>query len=57
MSIKMYKQKIDLYDGESDKRLQELDGEGPEMGVVPAAGFSFDGKLIAMTGFEKKIVP
>jgi len=24
------------------------------MGIVPAAGFSFDGKLIAMTGFEKK---
>ena len=51
----VYKQKIDLYDGESDKRLQELDGgKAPEMGVVPAAGFSFDGKLIAMTGFEKK---
>jgi hypothetical protein len=24
------------------------------MGIVPTAGFSFDGKLIAMTGFEKK---
>jgi len=24
------------------------------MGIVPAAGFSFDGNLIAMTGFEKK---
>src|SRR6185436_15460136 len=51
----VYKQKIDLYDGESDKRLQELDGgKAPEMGIVPAAGFSFDGKLIAMTSFEKK---
>jgi len=51
----VYKQRIDLYDGNSDKRLQELDGgNAPEMGIVPAAGFSFDGKLIAMTGFEKK---
>src|SRR6185369_4769140 len=51
----VYKQKIDLYDGEYDKRLQELDGgKAPEMGIVPAAGFSFDGKLIAMTSFEKK---
>ncbi len=51
----VYKQKIDLYDGKSDKRLRELDGgKAPEMGIVPAAGFSFDGKLIAMTGFEKK---
>jgi len=29
-------------------------GKAPEMGMVPAAGFSFDSKLIAMTGFEKK---
>jgi WD40 repeat protein len=51
----VYKQKIDLYDGTSDKRLRELDGgKAPGMGTVPAAGFSFDGKLIAMTGFEKK---
>ena len=51
----VYKQRIDLYDGRSDKRLRELDGgKAPEMGIVPAAGFSFDGKLIAMTGFEKK---
>ncbi len=51
----VYKQRIDLYDGTSDKRLRELDGgKAPEMGIVPAAGFSFDGKLIAMTGFEKK---
>ncbi|HKO99496.1 MAG TPA: caspase family protein [Pyrinomonadaceae bacterium] len=51
----VYKQRIDIYDGTSDKRLRELDGgKGPEMGIVPAAGFSFDGKLIAMTGFEKK---
>ena len=25
------------------------------MGIIPAAGFSFDGSLIAMTGFEKKV--
>jgi WD40 repeat protein len=51
----VYKQKIDLYDGNSDKRLRELDGgKAPIMGSVPAAGFSFDSKLIAMTGFEKK---
>jgi WD40 repeat protein len=51
----VYKQRIDLYDGMSDKRLRELDGgKAPGMGIVPAAGFSFDGKLIAMTGFEKK---
>jgi len=51
----VYKQRIDLYDGPSDKRLRELDGgKASEMGIVPAAGFSFDGKLVAMTGFEKK---
>jgi len=51
----VYKQKIDLYDGTSDKRLRELDGgKAPIIGIVPAAGFSFNGKLIAMTGFEKK---
>jgi WD40 repeat protein/uncharacterized caspase-like protein len=52
----VYKQKVDLYDGKSDKRLFELDGgNSPQMGIVPAAGFSFDGSLIAMTGFEKKV--
>ncbi len=52
----VYKQKVDLYDGKSDKRLRELDGgNSPKMGIVPAAGFSFDGRLIAMTGFEKKV--
>jgi WD40 repeat protein len=51
----VYKQRIDLYDGTSDKRLRELDGgKASDMGIVPAAGFSFGGKLIAMTGFEKK---
>ncbi|HMH45707.1 MAG TPA: WD40 repeat domain-containing protein, partial [Pyrinomonadaceae bacterium] len=51
----VYKQKIDLYDGPSDKRLRELDGgKASEMGIVPAAGFSFDSKLVALTGFEKK---
>src|SRR5882762_6236756 len=51
----VYKQRIDLYDGMSDKRLRELDGgKAPGMGIVPAAGFSFDGKLIGLTGFEKK---
>ncbi len=51
----VYKQRIDLYDGQTDKRLRELDGgKAQDTGIVPAAGFSFDGKLIAMTGFEKK---
>lgn len=51
----IYKQRMNLYDGQSDKRLRELDGGNAAiMGTVPAAGFSFDGKLIAMTGFEKK---
>ncbi|PWT91217.1 MAG: hypothetical protein C5B55_08505, partial [Blastocatellia bacterium] len=51
----VYKQKIDLFDGNSDKRLRELEGgNASEMGIVPASGFSFDSKLIAMTGFEKK---
>jgi len=51
----VYKQRIDLYDGPSDKRLRELDGgKASEMGIVPAAGFSFDSKLLAMTGYEKK---
>src|SRR5262249_8722798 len=50
-----FKQTIDLYDGQSDKHLRELDGgKSPTTGIVPAAGFSFDSKLIAMTGFEKK---
>ena len=50
-----YKQRVDLHDGQSDKRLHELDGgEAPTMGIVPAAGFSFDGKLVAITGFENK---
>ena len=49
-----YKQRVDLHDGQSDKRLYELDGgKAPDMGIVPAAGFSVDGKLIAITGFEK----
>jgi WD40 repeat protein len=51
----IYKQRIDLYDGKSDKRLRELDGgNAPITGTVPAAGFSFDGKFIAITGFQKK---
>ena len=50
-----YKQRVDLYVGQSDKRLYELDGgKAPDMGIVPAAGFSFDSKLIAITGFEKE---
>ncbi|HEY9502662.1 MAG TPA: WD40 repeat domain-containing protein, partial [Pyrinomonadaceae bacterium] len=50
-----YKQRVDLHDGQSDKRLYELDGgKAPDMGIVPAAGFSVDGKLIAITGFEKE---
>src|ERR1043166_6198412 len=36
----VYKQRIDLYDGPSDKRLRELDGgKAPETGIVPAAGY------------------
>src|SRR5258708_38778198 len=51
----VYTQRIDLYDGQSDKRLRELDGgKAPVIGIVPAAGFSFDSKLIGITGFEKK---
>jgi len=51
----VYKQRVDLYDGASDKRLRELDGgKASDMGIIPAAGFSFDSKLIAMTGYEKK---
>jgi WD40 repeat protein len=51
----VFKQRINLYDGKSDKRLRVLDGgKAPEMGIVPAAGFSFGGNLVAMTGFEKK---
>jgi WD40 repeat protein len=50
-----YKQRVDLHDGQSDKRLFELDGgKAPDMGIVPATGFSFDGKLVAITGFEKE---
>jgi WD40 repeat protein len=49
------KQKINLYDGNSDKRLRELDGgKGPDVGIIPVAGFSFNGNLIAITGFENK---
>jgi WD40 repeat protein len=51
----LYKQKIDLYDGKSDKHLRELDGgKAQTTGNVPAAGFSFDGRLIALTGYENK---
>ncbi len=51
----VYKQRVDLHDGQSDKRLHELDGgKAPTMGIVPTAGFSYDGKLIAITGFEKE---
>lgn len=51
----VYKQKVKLYDGKSDRQLRELDGgKAPDIGIVPAVGFSFDGDLVAMTGFEKK---
>ena len=50
-----YKQRIKLYDGKTDKQLRELDGgKATALGIAPAAGFSSDGSLIAMTGFEKK---
>ncbi len=51
----VYKQRVNLYDGSSDKQLRELDGgKAPNMGIIPASGFSFDGKLVAITGFDKK---
>jgi WD40 repeat protein len=47
-------QDVTLHEGKSDKKLRELKGgKAPVAGVVPVVGFSFDGKLIAMTGFEK----
>ena len=52
---KMYDQKVQLYDGKSGRKLRDLSGgKAPDVGVVPAVGFSLDGKLLAMTGFEKK---
>jgi WD40 repeat protein len=51
---KVYDQEVRLYEGKSEKKPRELSGgKAPDVGVVPAIGFSFDSKLVAMTGFEK----
>ena len=51
---KIYNQEVRLYDGKSEKQLRELSGgKAPNIGLVPAIGFSVDGNLVAMTGFEK----
>jgi WD40 repeat protein/uncharacterized caspase-like protein len=52
---KIYDQKVQLLDGKSGAKLRELNGgKASDVGIVPAVGFSFDGGLVAMTGFEKK---
>jgi len=52
---KIYDQKVDIFDGKSSRKLRELEGgKASEVGIVPAIGFSFDGNLAAMTGFDNK---
>src|SRR5262249_20254363 len=52
---KVLDQEVTLYDGKTNKKLRELSGgKAPVSGIAPVTGFSFDGKLIAITGFEKK---
>ena len=52
---KIYDQKVMIFDGKSGKKLRELNGgKATDVGIVPAFGFSFDGKLTAMTGFDDK---
>jgi len=52
---KIQDQEVTLHEGKSDRKLRELKGgKAPFAGVAPVVGFSFDGKLIAMTGFEKE---
>ena len=52
---KIYDQKIQIQDGKSSRKIRELNGgKASDVGIVPAFGFSFDGNLVAMTGFEKK---
>jgi len=51
---KVYNQEVILFDGKTEKQLRQLaGGKAPGVGLVPAIGFSVDGNLIAMTGFEK----
>src|SRR5688572_10858448 len=52
---KVYDQKVTIFDGKSGKKLRELNGgKATDVGIVPAFGFSYDGKLAAMTGFDNK---
>lgn len=52
---KIYDQRVDIFDGKSGRKLRELEGgKATEVGIVPAIGFSFDGNLAAITGFDKK---
>src|SRR5262249_53459911 len=52
---KVLDQEVTLYDGKTNKKLREFSGgKAPVSGIAPVTGFSVDGKLIAITGFEKK---
>ena len=52
---RVYDQKITIFDGKSGRKLRELNGgKAADVGIVPAFGFSFDGRLAAMTGFDNK---
>jgi WD40 repeat protein len=51
---KIYNQDVKLFDGKSDKQLRELSGgKASNVGLVPALGFSVDGNLVALTGFDR----
>lgn len=51
---KIYDQRVQIEDGKSGRKVRELNGgKAPDVGIVPAVGFSFDGSLVAITGFEK----
>jgi WD40 repeat protein/uncharacterized caspase-like protein len=50
-----YKQKAILYDTKSYRKLHTFEvGSAPDVGFVPAVGFSLDGGLIALAGFADK---
>ena len=52
---KVYDQRVEIFDGKTGRKLRELNGgKATDVGIVPAFGFSFDGKLAAMTGFDNK---
>ena len=52
---KIYDQKVEIFDGVSGRKLRELDGgKAGDVGIIPAVGFSFDGTITAMTGFDNK---